>query len=66
MPYQLRIGGQPAGTFATEPEAVQAATAVLRTNADARVEIIDEATGHAAAPGASQGWQEDLAKRVGF
>ena len=65
-PYELRLSGRPAGTFQTESEAVAAASAAIRADADCQPEVLDIATGMAAAPGASLAEQEALAQEVGF
>lgn len=66
MAYELRRGGVSAGVFGTEEEAVAAASAIIREDADAELEIRDSATGQPVAPGASGSWREELAGRVGF
>ena len=66
MAYELQRGPLTVRTFGPEEEAVAAASALLRDDADAQLEIIDTATGQPVAPGASGSWREDLAKRVGF
>jgi hypothetical protein len=66
MAYELRVGGAPKGQFGTEEAAVAAARDVIREDADADVEVFDLETGKPCAPGASQTWRDDLAKRVGF
>ncbi len=66
MPYELRLGGVPPTLFETEQEAVAAARQMLQDNPDAEPEIIDTATGHAAAPGSSKNWREELRSKVGF
>jgi hypothetical protein len=66
MPYELRVPGEPAKTFETEPEAIAAAKELLLQEPNAAPELIDLATGNEAAPGASPDWREDLRTRVGF
>jgi hypothetical protein len=66
MAYELRIPGAAATRFETEHEAVAAACAAMQGEPDLVPEIIDLATGRAAAPGASQKWREELRSRVGF
>ena len=66
MAYELKRGNVTVRTFDTEQDAVAAASAILRDDADAQLDIIDTTTGQPVAPGASGSWREDLAKRVGF
>ena len=66
MAYELKRGGVAVDTFATEQDAVAAASAIIREDADAQLEVIDTATGQPVAPGASGSSREDLAKKVGF
>lgn len=65
-PYELRLKGKPAGTFETEQEAVAAASAAVRKDADSAPEVLDQATGQAAAPAADRQEQETYAGKVGF
>ena len=65
-PYELRLSGKRHAVFDTEQQAMEAASAAIRADADARVEVLDQATGQAAAPAASQAEQESMAKKVGF
>lgn len=65
-PYELRLKGKSAGTFETEQEAVAAASAAVRRDADCAPEVLDQATGKAAAPAADRQEQETLAGKVGF
>ena len=66
MAYELKRGGTTAGVFGTEQEAVKAASAIIRDDADAELAIIDTTTGQPVAPGADGASREDLAGRVGF
>jgi hypothetical protein len=66
MPYELRIAGKTSAQFETEQEAVEAAKEVLFDDPNADPEVIDLSTGHAAAPGASKRWREELRNKVGF
>ncbi len=66
MPYEIWIGGQSQGVFATEAEAVARAREVVRATPDAEPEIIDTETDRAAAPGGTKGDREDLAKKIGY
>jgi hypothetical protein len=66
MPYELRMQGQAHQQFETEQEAVDAAKMLLQQNPETDPEIIDLSTGHAAAPGATRNWREELRSRVGF
>ena len=66
MAYELKHGDTTAGVFETEHEAVQAASAIIRTDADAQLAILDTSTGQPVAPGADVAWRDDLAGRVGF
>ena len=65
-PFELRLPGQPAQVFDTEEAAVAAASAAIRQDADAEPEVVDQATGQAAAPGASKADREGLAHKVGY
>lgn len=65
-PYELRVRGKPAGTFETESEAVAAASAAIKQDADSMPEVLDVATGQAAAPAADRQEQETYAGKVGF
>ena len=66
MAYELKRGGVVVATFDTEQDAVAAASAALREDADAQLDIIDTPTGQPVAPGASGSWREDLARRLGI
>jgi hypothetical protein len=66
MAYEVRLNGAPKGTYDTEEAAIAAVRDVIRDDADAQPEIFDLSTGKPVAPGASQGWREELANRVGF
>lgn len=65
-PYELRLAGKIAGTYETEEEAMAAASAAVREDADNVPEVIDTATGQAAAPAADRQEQETFAGKVGF
>lgn len=66
MPFDLRIDGSIIGTFETQAEAVAAASAALRGDADLNLAITDTTTGQPVAPGASASWREELAGRMGY
>ena len=66
MAYELHVPGRPVATFDTEPEAIEAARAVMLDDPDAEPEVRDAATGKPAAPGASAAWREELKTRTGF
>ena len=51
-PYELRLAGKTVGTYQTEEEAMAAASAIVRDNADNVPEVVDAATGQPAAPAA--------------
>ena len=65
-PFELRLPGKPPVTYATEEEAVAAASAALRSDPNAEPEVLDQATGEPAAPGASRSERDDLARKVGY
>ena len=65
-PFELRLSGRPAQVFDTEEAAVAAASAAVKQYADAEPEVVDQATGRAAAPGASRAERDDLAHKVGY
>lgn len=65
-PYELRLGGKVISTHATEEEAMAAASAVVREDADDVPEVLDAESGQPAAPAADRQEQEDLAGKVGF
>ena len=66
MPYELRVGGDLEGRYDTSDLAEERARAIIRTNADSAVEIIDLATGRPYAPGASAEDRDTLAQKIGF
>ncbi len=65
-PYELRLAGKAVGTYETEQEAMAAASAIVRDNADSVPEVVDTATNQPAAPAADRQEQETLAGKVGF
>ena len=66
MPYELRVPGRDARRFDTEAEGEAAARALILSDPDIAVELIDLATGRPCGPGASAADRAELAKRVGF
>lgn len=66
MPFALRLNGRTIATFDTEQAAVRRARALVRDDADCRPEIVDAGTGQPAAPAASDGERDELAREIGF
>ena len=66
MSFELRVGGTKRAEYETEQEAVEAAKQLLIEDPDSDAEVIDLSTGHAAAPGSSKQWRDELRNRVGF
>ena len=66
MAYEFRVGGVSRAQFATQEEALEAAKQALLEDPNSDAEVIDLATGRAAAPGASKRWRDELRNKVGF
>ncbi len=66
MPFTVRLAGRTVATCDTEDEALALAGKIVREDADKQPEVLDARTGRPVAPGASAGWRDDLAGKVGF
>jgi hypothetical protein len=67
MAYEVRINRKTIGTYATTEEAMERVREATKNGpTDCEVEMIDTETGHAAEPGSSINWREELANKIGF
>jgi hypothetical protein len=66
MPYEVRVNGTVIAVHERQRDALAQVKELVARDPDVAVEIIDTATGRAAAPAASVEERQDFARKVGF